>query len=108
MRHPVAVKVKNTEQDPSLRVHIVESKVPVFEVKLRSESLKVTVPLGDEPLTTAVHFVHEVKASELGVQVTDVTVGILAAIAAGKGPASTEGTKRTTRMQRTIRFLLFM
>lgn len=92
---PDAVKLKNTEQLPDASTHVVESKVPVLE-KLRSNCEKVTIPVGEEPLTVAVHFVHEAKAIVLGVQSTVVVVGARVASEGSANAAKKEGKVRET------------
>ena len=59
---------------------------------MRSLSVNDTVPVGDEPVTVAVHLVQEVNARELGVQLRDAVVDVGAANASGTAFTSTDMT----------------
>ena len=57
-----AVGVNVTEHDPEASVHVVDENVPVGVL------VQDTVPLGEVPLTVAVHVVGDPEATDEGEQ----------------------------------------
>ena len=68
---PTAESVYVTEHDPEDRVHVL---LPVND-PVESDVANVTVPVGDDPVTVAVHVVCVLAAKDVGLQDTKVVVG---------------------------------
>ena len=72
---PAILSEYETEHDPDDRVHEVGLKAPPEE-----DDEKLTVPVGLEPVTVAVHVVDEPTAIVVGLHDTDVVVDVKLAV----------------------------